>query len=156
MYAALYKTCVNTNSALNLSKAENCSGKLACYLLSTFCSIITILTNKNVHYLKEILHDVDPQLCLFSREIVWLRTSQAYLNCWWYCAEQCSRSFSHLWNLTQLTICLAHLSRSILLAQASDRDQPRQNINLVTKSNNVWGNDLKIHVLISGPHSEQV
>lgn len=70
MYAALYKTCVNTNSALNLSKAENCSGKLACYLLSTFCSIITILTNKNVHYLKEILHDVDPQLCLFSREIV--------------------------------------------------------------------------------------
>lgn len=83
-----YKTCVKTKSALNLSNRENSSKKVHCYL-SIFCSIITMITNKNVCYLEEILQDAtDLQFCLFFKEIFSLRTFQAYLNCQWYCAEQ--------------------------------------------------------------------
>lgn len=51
----LYKTHVKTKSALNLSYTENSPEKVPCSLLSTFGSVITILNNKNVCYLKEIL-----------------------------------------------------------------------------------------------------
>lgn len=53
----LYKTHLKTKSALNLSNTENTSKKMTCYLLRTFCSIVTVLTHKNVCYLKEILQD---------------------------------------------------------------------------------------------------